>query len=359
MASVHDDGAGDDPDPRAGRPAWAGRRLWLRSAAAAAAATALGSLPQRAAAQAAPTQWKLATGYPADGFHARNIDLFAQDVARDTGGALRIEVHAGGTLARLPDILPGLQAGRFEAGEMLLSAHAAQWPLAAVDAIPFVVSGYADARRLASLARPRLAEAARAQGLRWLFDVPWPPQGLYANRPVRSIADLRGLRMRTYNDTTRRFAEYVQARAVELGAVELPEALKAGRIDAMITSAATGIESQAWTGLSHFYDVNAWIPKNAVAVRAAAVDALTPSARDALLAAAQAAQARGWQMSEDAAAAARKGLTERGMAVEPPTAILTRELKRLGEKFSLEWIRATGGAGNAIFLPYFEQAGKG
>lgn len=354
MASANDAAAGSAPGG-----AHAARRLWLRSAAAAAAATALGSLPQRAAGQAAPAHWRLATGYPADGFHARNIDLFAQDVARGTGGALRIDVRAGGSLARLPDILPGLQAGRFEAGEMLLSAHAAQWPLAAVDAIPFVVSGYADARRLAALARPRLAEAARPQGLQWLFDVPWPPQGLYANRPVRSIADLRGLRMRTYNDTTRRFAEYVQARAVELGAVDLPEALKAGRIDAMITSAATGIDSQAWTGLSHFYDVHAWIPKNAVAVRTAALEALAPSVRDALMAAAQAAQARGWQMSEDAAAAARQGLADRGMAVAPPTAILTREFKRLGEKFSLEWLRATDGAGNAIFLPYFEQAGRG
>lgn len=361
MATRTDHTSSDEPAPCGGpgdRPPRADRRRWL--AAAAASAVAFLGAPRRAAAQAAPVRWQLATGYPADGFHARNIQQFAQDVARLTDGALQIEVQAGGQLARLPDILPGLQAGRFEAGEVLLSAHAAQWPLAAVDAIPFVVSGYPDARRLAELARPHLAEAARAQGLQWLFDVPWPPQGLYANRPVRAIADLRGLRMRTYNDTTRRFAEYVNAQAVEIGAVDLPEALRTGRIDAMITSAATGIESQAWRGMTHFYDVNAWIPKNAVAVRSAALQALAPPVRDALMRAAETAQARGWQMSEDTAAAGRRKLAEQGMVVEPPGAILARELKRLGEKFSLEWIRATQGVGNAIFLPYFEQAaGKG
>lgn len=310
----------------------------------------------RAAAAASSRTWRLATGYSADGFHARNIELFAQEVKAATGGALSIEVHAGGKLAKLPDIFPGMQDGRFEAGEILLSAVAGTLPMAGVDAIPFVVSGYADALRLAQLARQPIDDNARDFGLRMLFDVPWPPQGLYSNRPLQAVGDLRGLRMRTYNDTTRRFASYVQAKSVEVNAVDLPAALKSGQIDAMITSAATGVESQAWTGMKHFYDVHAWIPKNAVAVSRAAFGSLAPEQQQAVLTSAEQAQRRGWQMSEEAARAAKQALSGHGMAVEPPGPILTRELKRLGEKFSLEWIRATNGLGNAVFLPYFTQA---
>lgn len=317
---------------------------------------AAGLSPSRAAAAATTRTWRLATGYAADGFHARNIEQFAQDVKAATGGALTIEVHAGGKLAKLPEILAGVKEGRFEAGEVLLSATAGSLPMAGVDAIPFVVSGYADAQRLAELARQPINDSAKAIGLRVLFDVPWPPQGLYSNRPLQGIGDLRGLRIRVYNDTTRRFASYVQAQPVEVSAVDLPAALKAGQIDAMITSAATGVESQAWTGMKHFYDVNAWIPKNAVTVSVAAFESLTPQQQRAVLESAAQAQQRGWQLSEEAARAGKQTLQARGMSVEPPGPILTRELKRLGEKFSLEWIRSTNGLGNAVFLPYFTQA---
>lgn len=330
------------------------RRALLRAACA---WPALGWLPHSRAAAAATTRtWRLATGYPAEGFHGRNIEQFAQDVKAATGGTLLIEVHPGGKLAKLPEIFPGVQEARFEAGEILLSAVAGKLPMAGVDAIPFVVGGYGDAQRLAELARRPIDDNARALGLRVLFDVPWPPQGLYANRPLRGIGDLRGLRMRTYNETTRRFASYVQAKAVEVSAVDLPAALKNGQVDAMITSAATGVDSQAWTGMKHFYDVNAWIPKNAVVVSAAVFDSLAPEQRQAVLASAQQAQQRGWQMSEEAAREAKQALAGHGMGVEAPGPILTRELKRLGEKFSLEWIRATNGLGNAVFLPYFQQA---
>ncbi|PPE70006.1 TRAP transporter substrate-binding protein [Caldimonas thermodepolymerans] len=344
------DGAGRMPVP-ARR---CSRRAWLQALAAAAIAAGRG--PVRAASADRVRTWQLATGYPAHGFHARNIERFAQDVQAATGGALRIDVHAGGQLAPLPEILDGLRAGRFEAGEVLLSGSAAQLPLADVDAVPFVVSGYEDARRLAGISRAFIDQDARALGLRLLFDVPWPPQGLYARRPVGSIADLRGMRFRVYNETTRRFAAYVQAQPVEIGAVELPEAIRTGRIDAMLTSAATGVDSEAWNGLRHFYDIHAWIPKNAVLVRLAAFDALPPEHQGRVLDAAAVAQQRGWQMSQDEAGAARQALAARGMTVEPPGAILARELKRLGEKFSLEWIRGTAGRGNAVFLPYFTQA---
>ena len=332
------------------------RRALLQAAAA--WPLAAGLPPTRAAAAATTRTWRLATGYPADGFHARNIEQFAQDVKTATGGALTIEVHAGGKLAKLPEILAGVKDGRFEAGEILLSASAGSLPMAGVDAIPFVVAGYADAERLADLARPPINDSAKALGLRVLFDVPWPPQGLYSNRPLNGVSDLRGLRIRVYNETTRRFASYVQAEPVEVSAVDLPAALKAGQIDAMITSAVTGVESQAWAGMKHFYDVNAWIPKNAVAVSLAAFDALTPQQQRMVLDSAAQAQRRGWQLSEEAARAAKQTLQSRGMSVEPPGPILTRELKRLGEKFSIEWVRATNGMGNAVFLPYFTQAAK-
>ena len=66
-----------------------------------------------------------------------------------------------------------------------------------------------------------------------------------------------------------------------------------------MTSSATGYDSKAWETMAYFYDAQAWIPKNITFVNTAAFDRLDQPAQDALLKAAAAAEARGWQVSQE------------------------------------------------------------
>ena len=47
--------------------------------------------------------------------------------------------------------------------------------------------------------------------------------------------------------------------------------------------------------MTHFYDTQAWIPKNVTFVNKAAFDALDKPTQDAMLKAAATAEARGWK----------------------------------------------------------------
>src|SRR5437762_265830 len=107
--------------------------------------------------------------------------------------------------------------------------------------------------------------------------------------------------MRTYKPPPARSAARVGAQAGDVPMVDVGQALAEGRIDNMITSAVTGVENRVWSHVRYYYEVNAWFPKNIVFANAAAVKALTPSARDALITASGAAEARGWAASEAAA----------------------------------------------------------
>ena len=134
-----------------------------------------------------------------------------------------------------------------------------------------------------------------------LFAVPWGPQGIYAKKDLNTVEDMKGLKWRAYNVGTSRIAELVGAQPVTIQAAELPQALATGVVNAFMTSGSTGYDSKAWETMTHFYDTQAWIPKNVTFVNKAAFDALDKPTQDAILKAAAVAEERGWKLAEEKA----------------------------------------------------------
>ncbi|MEF9482018.1 TRAP transporter substrate-binding protein [Ralstonia sp. 1B3] len=210
-----------------------------------------------------------ATPYPALNFHTQNLQAFASAVSSATNGGLKLEVYPNGTLLKPAAIFDGVKDGKAEAGEVMLSTLAQRDPLFGVDSIPFVVSGYNDARLLWDASRSHIEALMKANGLRLLYAVPWPPQNLYSETPIARLSDLKGHRLRTYNAAQKRIAELYGAQAVQVEAADLTAAIAGGRIDTMVTSPSTGLETKAGQRMTYYYKVNAWIPKNAVFVNEA------------------------------------------------------------------------------------------
>ena len=91
------------------------RRSLLLGSAFAAAALSL------AAPTLAQTKWDLPAGYPAGNPHTQNLNQFAADVQKATGGKLTITVHPNGALFKAPEIKRAVQTGQAQIGEMLMS----------------------------------------------------------------------------------------------------------------------------------------------------------------------------------------------------------------------------------------------
>lgn len=301
----------------------------------------------------AQTSWKLATGYRAESFHTENIAQFSREIASATKGQLAIDLAPNGSLFKLAEIRQAVEEGKVQAGETIMTSMVKDIPIAGADSIPFVVGSYKRAQRLWELQRPGMEREFAQRGLKILYTVPWPPQGLYTTRPVKTMGDFKNMKMRTYNQTTVRLAEMLGATSVDVAMVDVGKAANEGRMDAMITSAVTGVENKVWGPLKHYYEISAWFPKNIVFVNAKAFDALTPDARAAVLKAAADAEGRGWLASEAVAQSATRELQANGIKVERISGELENDLKRMGERFSREWVRSVGHAASDIFVPYY------
>ena len=184
----------------------------------------------------------------------------------------------------------------------------------------FRSSSYVEAGKLWKASRKAIEERFAKQGLLVLYSVPWPPQGIYTTKPINSVADMKGLKMRSYNPYTSRIAELAGAQPVTIQVAELAQAMATGAVNANITSGATGYDSKAWEVVKNYYDTQAWLPKNIVFVNKQAFDALDKPTQQAVIKAAQDAEARGWKTSEEKNGWYLEQLVKNGMTVAPPSA---------------------------------------
>lgn len=312
-------------------------------------ATALGTLALPAAAQ---TAWDMPTPYGDSVFHTMNIMQFAEEVRETTGGQLDITVHSAGSLFGHPEIKDAVRRGLAPIGEILLSRLANENPVFEVDSIPFLADSYADARALWAASRPAVEGLLAEQGLTLLYAVPWPGQSLYLNEEVTDPAALQGVTFRAYNTATEQLANILDMVPTQVEAGDIPTAFATGRVAAMMTSPSTGVSSQAWDFTSVYIDVNAWLPKNVVFVNTDALNALPDDQRAALLEAAAAAEARGWEMSETETATQIATLAANGMTVAQPSEALSAALAAAGAQMTTEWLARASDAGAAIVAAY-------
>lgn len=304
------------------------------------------------AVQVQAETWDMPTPYPDATFHTVNIMEFAADVAEATEGALDIKVHSAGSLFKHPEISKAVRSGQVPIGEFFLSLLANDNPVFGIDSMPFLATNYEDAERLWAAQKDVIESLLDEQGMMVLYAVPWPPQGLYTTKEIRSVDDLAGLKFRTYNSTLEEFVNLAGAAPTQVEVPDIPQAFSTGRVEAMITSPSTGANSKAWDFLSHYTDIQAWIPKNIVVVNKRAFQRLDEATQAAILEAAAAAEARGWEMSRAETDAKVAELRENGITIIEPSEELMAGLRAIGDQMMETWAADAGEAGAALLNAY-------
>lgn len=300
----------------------------------------------------AQESWDMPLAYSASNYHSENAAEFAACVTEGTGGDISITTHPGGSLFGGADIKRAIQTGQVPIGERLLSAHANENAVFSYDNVPFLATSFEDAEKLAEIARPTIEEVLAEQNLTLLYSVPWPPQGLYFNKEVNSVADMEGIKFRSYNSTTAKLAELTGMLPVTIEAAEISQAFATGVAESMVSSGATGYDRKVWESLSHFYEVNAWLPRNSVMVNSEVWDGVSEENKAVITDCADTAAAAGLEKAIAYTQFTMDGLAEGGMTVGPAGDALVEELKGIGETMAAEWLETAGDQGAAIIDAY-------
>ncbi len=305
-----------------------------------------------AGAASAQTKWDLPAAYPTTNFHTENLIQFAKDVDTATAGKLKITVHANASLFKANEIKRAVQGGQAQIGEVLLVNFENENPIYGMDGLPFLATSYAESKKLADAQKPALDKLLGAQGMKLLYAVPWPPQGIYVNKEIASVADMRGLKWRAYSPATAKIAELIGAQPVTIQAAELSQALATGVVNSYMSSGSTGYDSKTYESIKYWYDTQAWLPKNGILVNQAAFNALDAATQAALVKAAAEAEARGWKVSQEKNDWYKKALTEKGMKIMAPPVKLMTDMRQVGGIMVADWEKKAGPDGSAALANF-------
>lgn len=297
-------------------------------------------------------KWDMPLAYSASNYHSQNAANFAAAVTAATGGELEIVAHAGGSLFKGGEIFRAVRTGQAQIGERLISALGNEDPIFEIDALPFLATSFEDAFKLYQASKPRMEEVLASKGVKLLYAVPWPPQGLYNKTPVASAADMQGKKFRAYNAATSRLAELMGAIPTKIEAAELSQAFATGVAESMISSGSTGYDRKIWEHVKYWYNVQAWLPKNMVIVNLDAWNSLDAGTQGVVMGAAAMAEKAGWQKASELADWYVEQLQANGMVVEPASGQLKADFENIGETMTSEWFERAGDAGKKVVDSY-------
>lgn len=297
-------------------------------------------------------KWDMPTPY-GDGNHPTQVARqFAEEVTAKSGDKLKIAVHSGGSLIKHPEIHRAVKSRQVQLGEVFVGRLGNNDPIFKLDNIPFLATDFDSAEKLYKLSKPELSKQLAKDGLMLLYTVPWPPQDLYSNKEVNSLADLTGLKMRAYSPTTSRLADLMGTTPVNVPFSDVAQAFTTSVIDSMITSPSTGVNNQSWDYITHFTTVNAWIPKNMVFVNQRIFDKLDADTQQVILTAAANAEKKGWELGRENAVKDTNTLRDNGMIVTEPSITLQDELRDIGKTMVAQWLVESGDVGKSIIDQY-------
>lgn len=300
----------------------------------------------------AADKWDLPTPYGDGTHHTQVAKKFAEEINAKSDGKLTIKVHSGGSLIKHPEIHRAVKTRQVQIGEVFVGRLGNNDPVFKLDNIPFLATDFDSAEKLYKASKPELTKALAKDNLKLLYASPWPAQDFYSKKPVNSLADLKGLKMRSYSPTTARLADLMGTTPVNIPFSDVAQAFTTNAIDSMITSPSTGVNGQSWDYISHFTTIHAWIPKNMMFVNQKVFDRLDKETQEVILTAAANAEKLGWEMGRKLAVEDTETLKKNGMTVSEPSEKLVSEMRAIGETMAAEWLKESGETGASIIEAY-------
>lgn len=301
-------------------------------------------------------KWDMALAYSATNYHSEIAAEFAAEVTANSD--LEIVTHPGGSLFGGSEIFGAVRKGLAPIGERLISALGNDDAIYEVDSVPFLASGFADAKTLYEVSKPALIETLEEARLHFLYSCPWPPQGFYSIKEANSLDDVAGLKFRAYNATTSKMAEGLGMVPTKIEAAELAQAFATGVAQSMISSGSTGYDRKLWEHVDYYYDVKAWLPRNMVIVNGKAWKGLDDSTKAVIEAAAATAEEKCWAKAEELDSWYIEQFEANGMNVETLDDGMKAEFQRVGAELREAWLERAGDKGQAVLDAFAAEQGS-
>jgi TRAP-type transport system periplasmic protein len=302
------------------------------------------------AARAADVEWRYFTYFPVNDKPAQLTRAFAEDVGKATSGRLKITVFAAGELPyKAPDVVKAVATNQVQMGDVAVGFASGDLPELNVLSLPFLCTSYEQFDKAIAAVAPTVDEIfAKKFGVKVAVHWTMPPQNLWLNRPVSGFADLKGLKVRTWNPEQVAMIRLLEGSPVSINSAEVIPALERRVIDGAITSALSANDWRAYEIVKTGYLANITMGHQVMMINAAELAKLPTDLQGILLKKTQEWTERYGVMSREGDQEARKNLAANKVSLIDPKPEDREKARALLRPMWDEWAGKHGAIGRTL-----------
>jgi TRAP-type C4-dicarboxylate transport system substrate-binding protein len=307
-----------------------------------------------ASAHSAPVNWVLADEYPLTSLPGEGDLFFAAAVEQRAGGNLVVTPQPDAKSGfKSREQLRAVAEGKIAMANNFAGALGDENPFFLLSSLPFLAADAAQARRLYDIAKPHYEALLERYNQRLLFATPWPASGIWARSVVDTPEAVARLRIRTYDRTGTELMAALGAAASVVSFTDLPAKVRAGEIDAALSSGDGGAGRKLWELLPAFTEINYAMPLSLATVNLDAWNALDAATQRAVIDAAAATEERQWQALGGRVAQNYERMRANGMSIaQTVTPALSASFRKSARAVIDEWETRSGAEGREVLAEF-------
>jgi TRAP-type transport system periplasmic protein len=203
---------------------------------------------------------------------------FFEAFAQNAGVPVDIDYKPVDTLGiKDTEQLRVMKAGLFEMASLRMSQNSRDEPTILGLDLVGLNPDYATGRKVAAAYAPILDQRLQKQfGVKVLGIWPFGPQVLFCKKPIARLADVKGLKVRVYDQNLAKFFESLGGTPVPIAFAETHQSLSLGVVDCAVTGPSSA-NSAGWPEVStHYLPIGFQIALNGYGITLSAWNKLKP-----------------------------------------------------------------------------------
>ncbi len=307
-----------------------------------------------------PVKWIANSVWPPENHQSVGLKDFAEKAKEATNGKVEISVQTGGALGyKGPELLKVVRDGLVPVSDMLTSGVAGDEKIFGVVTLPFLIQDFEEGKILNDIARPYFDQVAEEKwNQKILYIAPWPAAGLWSKEEVKAVADMEGLKTRTYDKNGALVVEATGGTPYPLPFSEVYSSLATGVIDSVLTSTPTAVDAKFWEVLNYYAPINVTMATDMVTVNLDAFNKLDQESQEALINAGKEMEEEMWakvaQLDKDKEALCN----EEGITTVKPGQEYLNELAAVTEDIRQEWLQDAPPEAKEIVDKFKQEVGR-
>ena len=214
---------------------------------------------------AADFAWDMPNEYGEKSVTGESDKVFAERLKKNSNGRIVITNHFGGSLGyKSKDHWSAVEDGAVPIASTYTGVFAGFDPIFLLNNMPFMATNPVQSRTLLDAAKPWYQKAFAKSNQMLLLTEPWTPVGIWSKKRINSGAEMKDLRIRTYDKNGTITLKNIGAAAIQMSWADVVPALSTNTIEAVLTSAEGGLSAKFYDYLNHFHYVNFTMGSNMV-----------------------------------------------------------------------------------------------